>query len=93
MKSETRAGHEWWWERGYRCHGAWCRAGGAPGVPVRHQRLGYVGLSPPGTSPVIYSWGLDDVPEARGTCTALRAAKRRVRAAIKQHYSWMYWKP
>ena len=60
------------WQRGYRCHGLWTEHG---------QRLGYVGLSPPG-HPVVYSWALDAVPEKHGECLTLRAAKRCVWAAL-----------
>jgi len=73
----------WWWEHGHRCHGAWVESGGFD------QRIGFVGLTPPGIRPVVYSWSLDDVKDANGECSTLRAAKRRVDRAIREHYRWM----
>lgn len=79
------------WEHGYRCHGFWYRD--------NNQRMGYVGLSPPGTTPVIYTWGLDDPeakprhdgePPARGEASSLRSAKRAVVRAFRHYYSWMF---
>jgi hypothetical protein len=39
------------WEHGYRCHGYW----------LGPQRVGQVSLSPPGCSPVVYYWSLDQL--------------------------------
>jgi hypothetical protein len=69
------------WERGYRVHGLWFKD--------PNQRVGRVGLTPPG-HPVVYSWGLDAVPEAYGECRTLAAAKRRVWSAFKKNYSWIF---
>ncbi len=68
------------WEHDHRCHGLWTD---------RRQRLAYVGLTPPG-HPLVYSWALDAVPEEHGECSTLRAAKRRVWAAYRRHYSWIF---
>lgn len=68
------------WEHGYRAHGYWVGA----------HRVGLVGLTPPRIRPVTYSWSLDAVKEEHGECTTLRAAKRRVEAAVRRHYSWMF---
>jgi len=67
------------WERGHRVHGYWLDA----------QRMGHVGLSPRGYKRV-YSWGVDADPKLRGEEPTLRAAKRRVEAAFRRAYSWMY---
>jgi len=60
-------------------HGYWLDA----------QRMGHVGLSPRGYKRV-YSWGVDADPKLRGEEPTLRAAKRRVEAAFRRAYSWMY---
>lgn len=65
------------WEHGFRCHGFWSGT----------DRLGHVGLSPRGF-PVVYTWALDEVPSETGESFTLRAAKRRVEAAYRRHYSW-----
>jgi hypothetical protein len=67
------------WEHGLRSHGYW----------LGNQRVGFVGLTPPGF-PVVYSWSLDRVPEEQGECKSLRAAKRRVEAAFRRAYSWRF---
>jgi len=67
------------WEHGYRCHGYW----------LDGQRMGHVGLTPPGHRPVVYSWALDATDD-HGECTTLRAAKRRVEALFRQRYSWRF---
>lgn len=67
------------WYHGYRCHGYW----------LDGKRVGFIGLTPPGYCSVTYSWGLDDIDD-KGECSTLAAAKRRVAAAFKLHYSWRF---
>ncbi len=69
------------WTSGYRCHGYW----------LDGQRVGHVGLTPPGHKPVVYSWGIDAaMATASGECAALRTAKRHVEAAFRRLYSWRF---
>lgn len=60
-----------WRTGGYRVHGYW----------LDTRRLGWVGLSPRGTPPVVYSWALDG-GVAHGQEATLRAAKKKVEDAV-----------
>ena len=44
------------WQRGHRVHGYW----------LDGQRMGHVGLSPRGLSPVVYGWAIDASTDAWG---------------------------
>jgi hypothetical protein len=68
------------WQRGHRVHGYW----------LDGQRMGHVGLSPRGLSPVVYGWAIDASTDAWGEERTLRAAKRRVEAAFRWLYSWRF---
>ncbi len=49
--------------------------------------VGYVALA---GRPCVYLWGLDRTNVHNQQCTTLRAAKRKVEAAFREHYSWRF---